>query len=118
MRKLFALALILALFLIGCESSGSSNTAYDSGYDDGYRAGYEDGKSLQYEEDCEEMLIDVVFIRYVSETIQSMYDMSPSMAYYTVYGYKTEPDHGGYTWAEYQKAIEAILTTASMIDFT
>lgn len=118
MKKLFVLALILALFLIGCESSGSNNTAYDNGYDDGYRAGYEDGKILQYEEDCENMLIDGVSIRDVSEAIQSMYDISPSMAYDTVYCYKTEPDHGGYTLAEYQEAIEAILTTASMIDFT
>lgn len=114
----FAAVFVLGIISLFVISGRQVSTAYDNGHDDGYRAGYEDGKNLQYEEDCENMLIDGVSIRDVSETIQSMYDMSPSMAYDTVYCYKTEPDHGGYTLAEYQEAIEAILTTASMIDFT
>lgn len=117
MKKLIALALILALFLTGCESSGSiekrTYTAYDSGYDDGYRAGYEDGKDMQYEIDCEEMLRDGKSVNDIVGDVYVAYGLTPSEAAGILESYLCEPGHDGITKKEYELAREALWMTGS-----
>lgn len=116
MKKLFALALILALTLTGCESSGSSYTAYDSGYDDGYRAGYEDGKDMQYEIDYEEMLWYGKSVDDIATNVYVTYGITPCEAANIVDNYISEPGHDGITKKQYELARDALCMTGWEIE--
>lgn len=120
MKKLIALALILALFLTGCESSGSiekrTYTAYDSGYDDGYRAGYEDGKDMQYEIDCEKMLWNGKSVDDIATNVYVTYGITPCEAANIVDNYLSEPGHDGITKKQYELARDALCMTGWEIE--
>ena len=119
MRKsLFAVLLTVTVFaLCGCGKSytesdmeNAKRQAYNEGYEDGYHRGTEERR----EEDYENLLIDGRSIRNIQEQVYNEYGITPSEAFGIVDEYEYDSSHGGFTWAEYQNAIEAIYYTASI----
>lgn len=41
----------------------------------------------------------------------------PAVAYDILMDYNDQPDHGGYSWDEYQEAIQVIIYTVSLIPY-
>jgi hypothetical protein len=117
---LLCLFLIAAFALSGCESGYSESEmeaatqqAYDQGFEDGYYRGTQD----QLEEDYDDLLIDGCSIRTISDHVYNEYGLTPNEAFMIVDEYEYDASHGGYTWSEYQNAIEAIFCTASIFPY-
>lgn len=113
-----SLLLVSALFaLSGCGESYSKDhleREIEEAYQDGYNAGYERGASDQMEKDYEELLIDGESIRTIEEKVYAEYGLTPQQAFNITEDYNYDSDHGGYSWEEYQNAIEAIYCTVSI----
>ena len=88
--------------------------AKEQAYNEGYKDGYYHGTEEQREKDCEDFLIDGLSIRGLEELVYEEYGMTPHEAFNIVDAYEFDPRDSGYTWAEYQNAIEAIYCTASI----
>lgn len=118
-KNLFAILLTVAIVaLCGCGKSYSESDiesarqqAYDEGFDDGYDRGAED----QREMDCEEFLVDGHSLRDIVDEVYNEFGITPSEAFYITEDYNYAPNRGGYTWDEYQKAIEIMYYTLSII---
>lgn len=87
--------------------------AYNEGYDAGYRRGSED----QALEDFERLTIDTYSIRDISDKVYEEYEMTPYEAFSIYDEYTYDSTHGGFTWKEYQKALEAMYYTASIFPY-
>ena len=128
-KKMFALFLTAVIFaLCGCENSGSISYSasdienarqqgYGEGYSDGYSDGYSHGTESQKEEDYAELLIDGLSIRELERMVYQEYGLTPYQAFGIVDEYEYDSTHGGFTWDEYQNAIEAIYYTASIFPY-
>ena len=122
LKKICYLLLFMSALLLLC-SCGNSYTrsdiedaerdAYYKGYDDGYQRGSED----QWEKDCEDFLIDTYSIRDIENRVYQEFGITPSEAFSIVDNYEYDSTHGGYTWTEYQYAIDAIYYTASIFPY-
>ena len=120
-KRLFAILLaIVVAALCGCGNSYSESdieNARRQSYDDGYRDGYSRGLEERREEDYNELLIDGRSIRDIEEQVYREYGLTPSQAFGIVDEYEYDSTHGGFTWSEYQNAIDAIYYTASIFPF-
>lgn len=112
----YLLVFLLALqFLSACGiSEDKLEEAKEQAYREGYEYGYYRGTEEQREKDYEELLIDGHSIRTIVEEIYDEYGLTPSKAFSIVEDYEFDYTHGGYTWDEYQHAIEVIFATASV----
>lgn len=88
----------------------TSGYLYNADYEEGYERGHEAGE----ESAAEELTIDGVSIVDIDEKVLDRYGMSVSEAWGMVECYETEADHGGWSWAEYQNALEAVRYAASL----
>lgn len=117
-KRLFAILLTIAIVaLCGCGKSYTESdieSARRQGYDDGYCDGYSRGVEDRREEDYDNLLIDGRSIRDIEEQVYREYGLTPSQAFGIVDEYEYDSSHGGFTWAEYQNAIEGIYYTASI----
>lgn len=120
MKRLCVLALsIIIICLCGC-GNGKAYTASEveemmqQAYREGYASGYDQGMRDQWDEDCEELLIDGCSIKNIRDSIYHEFGMTPDEAFNIVDSYECDPSHDGITWSEYQKAIEAIYCTVSI----
>lgn len=121
-KKLFAIMLTSVIFVLcGCGNSVSVSysesdieNARQQGYSEGYSDGYSHGIENQKEEDYSDLLIDGLSIRGLESKVYQEYGLTPSQAFGIVDEYEYDSSHGGFTWAEYQNAIEAIYYTASI----
>ena len=109
----FAAVFVLGIISIFVVSGRQANTAYDNGHDAGYSAGYEDGKDMQYEIDCEEMLRDGKSVNDIVGDVYVAYGLTPSEAAGILESYLCEPGHDGITKKEYELAREALWMTGS-----
>lgn len=119
MRKtlLAILLTVAAVVMCGCGESYSEadiEEARQQGYTEGYSAGYNRGAEDRQNEDYDDLLIDGRSIRDIEEQVYNEYGLTPSQAFGIVDEYEYDSTHGGFTWAEYQNAIEAIYYTASI----
>lgn len=123
MRKTI-LAVILAVAIAALGGCGNSYTesdmesarqqGYSEGYSEGYRDGYDQGAEDRRDEDYDELLIDGRSIRNIQDQVYDMYGLTPSQAFGIVDEYEYDSTHGGFTWSEYQNALEAVYYTASI----
>ena len=119
-KRLFSILVVIAFVLCGCGNSYSDSdieAARQQGYDKGYSDGYSRGVEDQKEEDYEDLLIDGLSIRGLENKVYQKYGLTPSQAFGIVDEYEYDSSHGGFTWSEYQNAIEAIYYTASIFPF-
>lgn len=130
-KRLFSILVVIAFALCGCGNSYSDSDieaarqqGYDKGYSDGYNRGMKDHREeseYQHEETIEdlldELLIDGRSIRDVEEQVYREYGLTPSQAFGIVDEYEYDSTHGGFTWSEYQNAIDAIYYTASIFPY-
>lgn len=88
--------------------------ARKEGYSEGYDDGYERGAKDQKQKDLEEYTIDTRSIQDIVNRVYEEYGMTPSEAFMIFDVYTYDSSHGGYTWAEYQEALEVMYFTASI----
>lgn len=118
-KSILVLATIIFLF-VSCSEDGAKETqskfeaARKEGYSEGYDYGYKCGSENQMYADINELTIDTRSIRDIVEQVHNKYEMTPSEAFSTYDEYTYDSSHGGYTWEEYQKAIEVMYYTASL----
>lgn len=117
MRKtlLAILLTVAAVVMCGCGESYSEadiEEARQQGYTEGYSAGYNRGAEDRQDEDYDDFLIGGMSIRDLSDQVYKEYGMYPSEAFNIFDSYQCDADHGGYSWDEYQKAIEAMYFTS------
>ena len=121
-KKLFVVLLVIAVVAFcGCEdyyTESELESARQQGYNEGFNTGYTRGLKDQREKDCNEFLIDGRSIRNIEEQVYDKYGVTPSQAFGIVDEYEYDSSHGGFTWDEYQNAIEAIYYTASIFPQT
>lgn len=117
-KKLLLILLSIAVTaLCGCVriySESDYEKAKQQSYNQGFDEGYSQGATDQKEKDYEDLLIDGRSIRNIWEQVYDKYGISPSSAFAIVDEYEYDSDHGGYTWEEYQNALEVIYYTASI----
>lgn len=121
MKKLFCVTLaIAALLLSACgnpysesDLESAKRQSYNEGYNAGYDRGYEDFKEIVREE----YLIDGRSIRDVIDEVYDEFGMTPYEAFAVYDEYTYDWTHGGYTWKEYQEALEVMYYTASIIPY-
>lgn len=128
-KKLFIILLtIVVATLCGCGQSYSESDianakqqSYEKGYSDGYDRGVEEQRKEDYDELLEEvydeLLIDGRSIRDLERQVYKEYGLTPPQAFSIVDEYEYDSTHGGFTWSEYQNAIEAIYYTASIFPY-
>lgn len=117
-KRILSYLLVILLtvqFLSACGvSENKLEEVREQAYREGYEYGYYRGAEEQREKDYEELLIDGHSIRTIVEEIYDEFGMTPSEAFAIYDDYEYDSSHGGYTWAEYQKAIEVMICTASV----
>ena len=115
-NKLFVILLALTVaVLCGCEESYTKSDVEEErqqAYNEGYKAGYYRGTNDQQEEDYDNLLLDGLSIKGLAEQVYNMYGITPHEAFTIVEDYEYDSSQGGYTWDEYQNAIDAIYYTA------
>ena len=139
-KKFLLLTIILSFLLCACGNSYSEDDleearrqAYNEGYNDGYSRGSDDqwvadceeflndgysrGSDDQWVADCEEFLIDGRSIRNIQEQVYEEYRMTPHEAFSVIDEYEYDYTHGGYTWDEYQEALEVMYYTMSIFPY-
>ena len=137
-RKLKSIGIILCLMFVllilsGCSTSLTEDDIYDAkkeayntgyaegyekgceeGFEEGFEEGYSYGSEIQREADCEDFLVDGQSITNIVELVYDKYGISPSEAFGIIDNYEYDASHGGYSWSEYQNAIEAMYYTVSL----
>ena len=119
----FTSIVMLVFLLCGCSCYSSEEIesikqqAYDEGYNAGYDVGYHQGADDQWELACEELLIDGYSIRNIEEEVLEEFGMTPAEAFIIYDNYTYDWTHGGYTWQEYQTAIEAMYYTSCIFPY-
>lgn len=117
-KRLFAILLTIAVVaLCGCGkiySESDIENAREQGYNEGYCAGYDRGVEERRTEDYNNLLIDGRSIRNIQDQVYDEFGLTPAQAFGIVDEYEYDSTHGGFTWSEYQNAIEAIYYTASI----
>lgn len=104
----FAAVFVLGIISLFVISGRQVSTAYDNGHNDGYSAGYEDGKDMQHEIDCGEMLRDGKSVNDIVGDVYAAYGITPCEAANIVDTYISEPGHDGITKKEYELARDAL----------
>lgn len=92
------------------QTETTAGYSYNADYEEGYDRGHEAGEEAA----AEDLTIDGVSIVDIDDKVFDHYGMSVSEAWGMVECYETEADHGGWSWAEYQNALEAVLYAASL----
>jgi hypothetical protein len=128
----FAFLLFFVVSLCGCEVSDSEHIcetthgfyseydlekAVEQSYGKGFEEGYDYGVEIQREKDCEEFLRDGRSINDIVEKVYEKYGINPSEAFSIIDEYEDDPSNDDITWDLYQKAIDAVLYTASIFPF-
>lgn len=117
-KKLFAILLsAVVVALCGCGkiySESDIKNAREQGYNEGYCAGYDRGVEERRKENYDNLLIDGRSIRNIQDQVYDEFGLTPAQAFGIVDEYEYDSTHGGFTWSEYQNAIEAIYYTASI----
>lgn len=96
------------------ERQSRIEAAREEGYNEGYDDGYERGVRDQAEKESREYFINGRSIRDVSEKVFDEYGMTPDEAFGIYDEYTYDSSHGGYTWKEYQTALEAMCYTSAL----
>lgn len=114
-KGILVLAALIFLF-VSCSEDGAKETQskIEAARKEGYSEGYDRGAKNQMDKDIEELTIEGLSIRDIVDRVYKTYGMSPSEAFSAYDEYTYDSSHGGYTWEEYQKAIEVMYYTASL----
>lgn len=104
-------------FGVQCGASAHAESARNEGYNQGYYAGYDKGKEEQWVSDRQSLVVRGKNLKMIIESVESEYGIEPAKAYAILNAYNNNADHGGYSWDEYQEAIQVIIYTVSLIPY-
>lgn len=119
MNKIFhrCIALIvLACVLCGCGvySSEEVQRIKEDAYREGYEAGYDHGAEDQLELIIDEYVVDGRSIGDIEKSVYRKFGVTPHQAFQIFDEYTYDGASSGYTWSDYQVALEAMYYTASI----
>lgn len=104
-----AVGYLLVVYVPGIQ--GESQGSYDSGY----QAGYAAGKEFQREKDVEGLTVGNKNLKTLVTLVESQYGVGPREAYDLVMDYADQGANSGYSYDEYENALEAILYFAELV---
>lgn len=113
---LVAAVLVAEVYIPGVWQQAESTAAEQitSERIESYNRGYDAGEEYQKNHDLRELTIDGVDIRSIVSQVEREYGIDPAEAYSILEAYSYEPNRGGFTWDDYQGAIEVVVYTASL----
>lgn len=114
-----AFAVAALSFAIGLEVGNAKvDPAWDEGYSAGHDDGYAEGKNFQRNWDTDKMTVGGQNLKDIVNDVAEEYGIEPAEAYDILSDYNDRPDHGGYSWDEYQEAIQVIIYTVSLMPYS
>ena len=100
---------LLGVYVPGIREESQGN------YDSAYQRGYTAGKDAQYEKDIEGMTVGNKNLKTLVTLVESQYGVGPREAYDLVMDYADQGANSGYSYDEYENALEAILYFAELV---
>lgn len=87
---------------------------------EGYNEGYENGMNAmaEYAAGLIASVEEEKGVQEIQDKIFSRYGVTPQEAWSIIDEYNYDWTHGGYTWAEYQNALDAVYATAGLFPST
>lgn len=110
-----------AVLMVGVYIPGVRKQAAESRLvterNEGYNEGYSEGKKFQRNWDTDKMTVNGQNLKDIVNDVAEEYGIEPAVAYDILNAYNNNADHGGYSWDEYQEAIQVIIYTVSLIPY-
>lgn len=100
---------LLGVYVPGIREESQGN------YDSAYQRGYTAGKDAQYEKDLKGMTVGNKNLKTLVTLVESQYGVGPREAYDLVMDYADQGANSGYSYDEYENALEAILYFAELV---
>lgn len=100
---------LLGVYVPGIREESQGN------YDSAYQRGYTAGKDAQYEKDLKGMTYGNKNLKTLVTLVESQYGVGPREAYDLVMDYADQGANSGYSYDEYENALEAILYFAELV---
>lgn len=114
-----AVVLMVGVYIPGVrqQAAEQAESARNEEYNQGYYAGYDKGQEEQWVSDRQSLVVRGKNLKMIIESVESEYGIEPAKAYAILNAYNNNADHGGYSWDEYQEAIQVIIYTVSLIPY-
>lgn len=107
-------AVAIVVYLLGVYVPGIREESQGN-YDSAYQRGYTAGKDAQYEKDLKGMTYGNKNLKTLVALVESQYGVGPREAYDLVMDYADQGANSGYSYDEYENALEAILYFAELV---
>lgn len=111
-----AAVLMVGVYIPGVRQQAAEQA--ESARNEGYNEGYAEGKNFQRNWDTDKMTVGGQNLKDIVNDVAEEYGIEPAEAYDILSDYNDRPDHGGYSWDEYQEAIQVIIYTVSLIPYS
>lgn len=112
----FVVLAFVGCFRVTASNNGVSEEDIQKARQEGYNEGYENGMNAAAEY-AAELLASVEEekgVQDIQDKIYDRYGVTPWEAWSIIDEYNYDGTHGGFTWAEYQNALEAVYSTAGL----
>ena len=110
-------AALYGAWYFGVQCGAKAQTEIMTEQNEGYNEGYAEGKNFQRNWDTDKMTVSGQNLKDIVNDVAEEYGIEPAVAYDILNDYNDKPDHGGYSWDEYQEAIQVIIYTVSLIPY-
>lgn len=110
-------AALYGAWYFGVQCGAKAQTEIMTEQNEGYNEGYAEGKNFQRNWDTDKMTVSGQNLKDIVNDVAEEYGIEPAEAYDILSDYNDRPDHGGYSWDEYQEAIQVIIYTVSLIPY-
>lgn len=110
-------AALYGAWYFGVQCGAKAQTEIMTEQNEGYNEGYAEGKNFQRNWDTDKMTVSGQNLKDIVNDVAEEYGIEPAEAYDILSDYNDQPDHGGYSWDEYQEAIQVIIYTVSLIPY-
>lgn len=110
-------AALYGAWYFGVQCGAKAQTEIMTEQNEGYNEGYSEGKKFQRNWDIDKMTVSGQNLKDIVNDVAEEYGIEPAVAYDILSDYNDQPDHGGYSWDEYQEAIQVIIYTVSLIPY-
>ena len=110
-------AALYGAWYFGVQCGAKAQTEIMTEQNEGYNEGYSEGKKFQRNWDIDKMTVSGQNLKDIVNDVAEEYGIEPAVAYDILNDYNDNADHGGYSWDEYQEAIQVIIYTVSLIPY-
>lgn len=116
----FVVLACVGCFRVTANNNGASEEDIQKARQEGYNEGYENGMNAAayYADELLSAIMEEKGVQDIQDEIYERYGVTPQEAWSIIDEYNYDWTHGGYTWAEYQNALDAVYATAGLFPST